>query len=134
MKQLIRHAAALMGTVILAASLSGACAATPTPTPTPTDPATVACDPAEMTQLKDRHDTLRGTVDEITLPSGAINWGFLVVNSGYSKLESDAKRRRDTMHKWCDQMSGAISKTSSDAQAGDSHWASVIEKDRRTSL
>lgn len=75
MKQLIRHAAALMGTVILAASLSGACAATPTPTPT--EPATVACDPAEMTQLKDRHDTLRGTVDEITLPSGAINWGVL---------------------------------------------------------
>lgn len=34
-----------------------------------------ACDPAEMTRLKDRHDTLRGTVDEITLPSGAINWG-----------------------------------------------------------
>lgn len=132
MKQLIRHAAALMGTVILAASLSGACAATPTPTPT--EPATVACDPAEMTRLKGRHDTLRGTVDEITLPSGAINWGFLVVTSGYSKLESDAKRRRDTMHKWCDQMSGAISKTSSDAQAGDSHWASVIEKDRRTSL
>jgi hypothetical protein len=93
-----------------------------------------ACDPAEMTRLKDRHDTLRGEVDEITLPSGSINWGFLVVSSGYSKLESDAKRRRDTMHEWCDQMSGAISKTSSDAEAGDSHWASVIEKDRRTSL
>lgn len=97
--------------------------------------ASFACDPAEMTRLKDRHDTLRGTVDAITVPSGGgINWGFLVVTSGYSKLESDAKRRRDTMHKWCDQMSGAISKTSSDAQAGDSHWASVIEKDRRTSL
>jgi len=77
MKQLIRHAAALMGTVILAASLSGACAATPTPAPTPTEPATVACNPAEITRLKDRHDTLRGTVDEITLPSGAINWGVL---------------------------------------------------------
>ena len=38
------------------------------------------------------------------------------------------------MHEWCDQMSDAISKTSSDAEAGDSHWASVIEKDRRTSL
>lgn len=49
--------------------------------------ASFACDPAEMTRLKGRHDTLRGTVDEITLPSGAINWGFLVVNSGYSKLD-----------------------------------------------
>lgn len=39
--------------------------------------ASFACDPAEMTRLKDRHDTLRGTVDEITLPSGAINWGVL---------------------------------------------------------
>ena len=93
-----------------------------------------ACDPAEMTRRKDRHDTLRGEVDEIPLPSGSLNWGFLVVSSGYSKLESDAKRRRDTMHEWCDQMSDAISKTSSDAEAGDSHWASVIEKDRRTSL
>ena len=96
--------------------------------------ASFACDPAEMTRLKGRHDTLRGAVDEITVPSGAINWGFLVVTSGYSKLESDATRRRDTMHKWCDQMSGAISKTASDAQAGDSHWASVIKKDRRTPL
>ena len=96
--------------------------------------ASFACDPAEMTRLKGRHDTLRGTVDEITVPSGAINWGFQVVTSGYSKLESDATRRRDTMHKWCDQMSGAISKTASDAQAGGSHWASVIKKDRRTSL
>ena len=96
--------------------------------------ASFACDPAEMTRLKGRHDTLRGTVDEITVPSGAINWGFQVVTSGYSKLESDATRRRDTMHKWCDQMSGAISKTASDAQAGDSHWASVIKKDRRTPL
>jgi len=43
-----------------------------------------ACDPAEMTRLKDRHDTLQGEVDEITLPSGSINWGFLVVSSGYS--------------------------------------------------
>ena len=34
-----------------------------------------ACDPAEMARLKTRHDALRGTVDEITLPSGAINWG-----------------------------------------------------------
>ena len=66
--------------------------------------ASFACDPAEMTRLKDRHDTLQGEVDEITLPSGSINWGFLVVSSGYSKLESDAKRRRDTMHEWCDQM------------------------------
>lgn len=29
--------------------------------------ASFACDPAEMMRLKDRHDTLRGTVDEITL-------------------------------------------------------------------
>ena len=32
-----------------------------------------ACDPAEMTRLKDRHDTPQGEVDEITLPSGSIN-------------------------------------------------------------
>ena len=31
--------------------------------------ASFACDPAEMTRLKGRHDTLRGTVDETTLPS-----------------------------------------------------------------
>ena len=93
-----------------------------------------ACDPAEMTRLKDRHDTLQGEVDEITLPSGSINWGFLVVSSGYSKLESDAKRRRDTMHDWCEHMSELIEQTSRDAQAADSHWASEIEKDRRTSL
>lgn len=96
--------------------------------------ASFACDPAEMTRLKGRHDTLRGTVDEITAPSGAINWGFLVVTSGYSKLESDVKRRRDTMHDWCEHMSELIEQTSRDAQAADSHWASVIKKDRRTSL
>ena len=96
--------------------------------------ASFACDPAEMTRLKDRHDTLRGTVDEITLPSGAINWGFLVVTSGYSKLESDGNRRRRTMHDWCEHMSELIEQTSRDAQAADSHWASVIKKDRRTPL
>ena len=97
--------------------------------------ASFACDPAEMARLKTRHDALRATVDEITVPSGGgINWGFLVVTSGCHKLESDGKRRRDTMHKWCGQMSGAIQQTSRDAQAGDSHWASVIKKDRRTSL
>ncbi|MBF0959056.1 MAG: hypothetical protein HXK10_02900 [Actinomyces sp.] len=96
--------------------------------------ASFACDPAEMTRLKGRHDTLRGTVDEITLPSGAINWGFLVVTSGYSKLESDGNRRRGTMHDWCEHMSELIEQTSRDAQAADSHWASVIKKDRRTPL
>ncbi|WP_418913034.1 hypothetical protein [Actinomyces bouchesdurhonensis] len=97
--------------------------------------ASFACDPAEMARLKTRHDALRATVDEITVPSGGgINWGFLVVTSGYHKLESDGKRRRDTMHKWCGRMSGAIQQTSRDAQAADSHWASVIDKDRRTSL
>ena len=69
--------------------------------------ASFACDPAEMTRLKGRHDTLRGTVDEITLPSGAINWGFLVVTSGYSKLESDGNRRRGTMHDWCEHKFGS---------------------------
>ncbi len=29
--------------------------------------ASFACDPAEMTRLKGRHDTLRGTVDETDL-------------------------------------------------------------------
>ena len=97
--------------------------------------ASFACDPAEMARLKTRHDALRATVDEITVPSGGgINWGFLVVTSGYHKLESDGNRRRRTMHDWCEHMSGAISKTASDAQAGDSHWASVIKKDRRTPL
>lgn len=96
--------------------------------------ASFACDPAEMTRLKGRNDTLRGTVDETTVPSGAINWGFLVVTSGYSELESDSNRRRGTMHDWCEHMSELIEQTSRDAQAADSHWASVIEKDRRTSL
>lgn len=97
--------------------------------------ASFACDPAEMTRLKDGHDALRGTVDDITIPSSnGVNWGFLVVTLGYGKLTSDAKKRRDTIHKWCDQMADGISKTSSEAQAADSYWASVIEKDRRTSL
>ncbi len=88
-----------------------------------------ACDPAEMTRLKRQHDTLQGEVDEI-LSHRRINWDFWLFPPAIASSESDAKARRDTMHEWCDQMSGRYLENIKRRGGGATHWASVIEKDR----